>query len=349
MDADARNVLENGVREIAGEVRNSLDFHRSQDGGGEVSHVVLSGSALDLPGFAEALEAHLGLEVRTETVRLADESSADMVSMHRLAVAAGLATTEVHPMRAVNLIPVDQRGGSGPAAGRSEGGAYAVLVLLAGLALLALLYGMARHEISSRRAKAASLAAQTQRAQATVAQLAPYTSFLATARTAREGRLRARPLALRLGPRLPRARSRAARRCLDHLAHGDGRIGVGEHLPPAPLRLRLNGRARQRRRHLGDPAGQRPHVHPQRVRDEPVRGRADAQPPAPDRRRQRSDAAELHQAEREAEARPAAAAAGAPATTPSFTVTVTFDPLPPRVRNESCRQRRRRANTGAAG
>ncbi len=97
VDAEARNVLENGVREIAGEVRNSLDFHRSQDGGGEVSHVVLSGSALDLPGFAEALEAHLGLEVRTETVRVADESSADMVSMHRLAVAAGLSTTEVHP------------------------------------------------------------------------------------------------------------------------------------------------------------------------------------------------------------------------------------------------------------
>ena len=90
-------MLENGVREIAGEVRNSLDFHRSQDGGGEVSHVVLSGSALDLPGFAEALEAHLGLEVRSETVRVADESSADMVSMHRLAVAAGLSTTEVNP------------------------------------------------------------------------------------------------------------------------------------------------------------------------------------------------------------------------------------------------------------
>ncbi len=70
-DADARRVLENGVREISGEVRNSLDFHRSQEGGGEVSHVVLSGSALDLPGFAEALEAHLGLEVR-EPDRRAD-------------------------------------------------------------------------------------------------------------------------------------------------------------------------------------------------------------------------------------------------------------------------------------
>jgi Tfp pilus assembly protein PilN len=82
-------------------------------------------------------------------------------------------------VRAVNLVPLDQRGGSGPAAGRSEGGAYAVLVVLAGLAGLALLYGTARHEISSRRAKAAALVAQTQQAQATAAQLAPYTSFLA--------------------------------------------------------------------------------------------------------------------------------------------------------------------------
>jgi len=48
-------------------------------------------------------------------------------------------------VRAVNLVPVDQRGGSAPGAGRSEGGAYAVLVLLAGLAGLALLYGTARH------------------------------------------------------------------------------------------------------------------------------------------------------------------------------------------------------------
>jgi Tfp pilus assembly PilM family ATPase len=95
-DADARRVLENGVREISGEVRNSLDFHRSQEGGGEVSHVVLSGSALDLPGFAEALEAHLGLEVRSQTVGLIDGGSVEKASMHRLAIAAGLATSEVH-------------------------------------------------------------------------------------------------------------------------------------------------------------------------------------------------------------------------------------------------------------
>ncbi len=96
-DADAHRVLENGVREIAGEVRNSLDFHRSQDGGGEVSHVVLSGSALDIPGFSESLQGHLGLEVRSATVELDGERSVGSVSPHRLAIAAGLVAEELHP------------------------------------------------------------------------------------------------------------------------------------------------------------------------------------------------------------------------------------------------------------
>jgi type IV pilus assembly protein PilM len=93
-DSELTNVLESGIREISGEVRNSLDFHRSQDGGGDVSHVVLSGSAQDIPGFAEALQASLGLEVRSETIGLCDEHVADGVSAHRLAVATGLASTE---------------------------------------------------------------------------------------------------------------------------------------------------------------------------------------------------------------------------------------------------------------
>jgi type IV pilus assembly protein PilM len=93
-DADVREVLEIGVREIAGEIRNSLDFHRTQDQGGEVAHVALSGAALDLPGFAEALQATLGMEVRSEAVGLVDSELDGKVSTHRLSVAAGLATTE---------------------------------------------------------------------------------------------------------------------------------------------------------------------------------------------------------------------------------------------------------------
>ena len=92
-DADVLTVLENGVRDISGEVRNSLDFHRSQEGGGEVAHVVLSGAAQDIPGFADALQLSLGVEVRSADVLVA-ANAAEGVSPHRLAVAAGLAATE---------------------------------------------------------------------------------------------------------------------------------------------------------------------------------------------------------------------------------------------------------------
>jgi type IV pilus assembly protein PilM len=92
-DADVRTVLENGIREIAGEVRNSLDFHRSQEGGGEVARVVLSGAALDLPGFAEALQEQLGIQVERESVH-SDEQQLGGISSNRLAIAAGLAVEE---------------------------------------------------------------------------------------------------------------------------------------------------------------------------------------------------------------------------------------------------------------
>ena len=93
-EADVWTVLDNGIREISGEVRNSLDFHRSQDGGGEVSHVVLSGAVQDIPGFAEALQSSLGVEVRAARLGAAADALPDGLSAHRLAVATGLATLE---------------------------------------------------------------------------------------------------------------------------------------------------------------------------------------------------------------------------------------------------------------
>src|SRR5262249_3204505 len=81
-------------------------------------------------------------------------------------------------VRAVNLIPADQRASS-LAAGRSGGGAYAVLALIGGLVILALLYGLARHQISSRTAKLASTTARVQRAEWQERELAPYPNFVA--------------------------------------------------------------------------------------------------------------------------------------------------------------------------
>jgi hypothetical protein len=82
-------------------------------------------------------------------------------------------------MRAVNLIPADQRSGASVGAGRSQGGAYAVLALAVGLALLAVLYGKAHHDVGNRRAEAAVITAQAHSAQVAAEQLAPYTSFIA--------------------------------------------------------------------------------------------------------------------------------------------------------------------------
>jgi hypothetical protein len=90
-------------------------------------------------------------------------------------------------MRAVNLIPADQRSGGSVGAGESQGGAYAVLGLLLGLALMAVMYGKADRHISSSQSEVAKATAEAQRAQAAASRLAPYTSFIAT----REQRLQA--------------------------------------------------------------------------------------------------------------------------------------------------------------
>jgi Tfp pilus assembly protein PilN len=82
-------------------------------------------------------------------------------------------------VRAVNLIPAEQRAGGGPVAGESQGAAFLVLGLLAGLAVLAGLYGLAAHQVSSREGEVTSITAQAQATQARANALAPYTSFKA--------------------------------------------------------------------------------------------------------------------------------------------------------------------------
>ena len=88
--AEAREVLIEGVRRIASEVRASLDFHHVQGGGGVMSRVVLTGSAIAVPGFAEALGIELGLPVEAGHVAGGPED----LEPGRLTVAAGLAIEE---------------------------------------------------------------------------------------------------------------------------------------------------------------------------------------------------------------------------------------------------------------
>jgi type IV pilus assembly protein PilM len=94
-DEIARTALADGIRRIAAEVRNSLDFHlASSHGDGAVSRAVLTGPALDIPGFDLALGRELGLTLARGSVELASEKAAGHVPMSRLAVAAGLSLIE---------------------------------------------------------------------------------------------------------------------------------------------------------------------------------------------------------------------------------------------------------------
>ncbi|HEY2632340.1 MAG TPA: hypothetical protein VGI26_08180 [Solirubrobacteraceae bacterium] len=84
-------------------------------------------------------------------------------------------------MKAVNLIPGEQRAGSGSITGRSSGGALIVLALIAGLAGLTFMYGSAHRQISSKAGQTASLDAQTEAVRARAGRLTPYTSFVSMA------------------------------------------------------------------------------------------------------------------------------------------------------------------------
>lgn len=82
-------------------------------------------------------------------------------------------------MRAVNLIPAEQRRGAGGTGGRSQGAAYAVLGVLLGFVVLGAVYAVAHHQINDRRSKLANATQETQAALARASALAPYTSFAA--------------------------------------------------------------------------------------------------------------------------------------------------------------------------
>ena len=81
-------------------------------------------------------------------------------------------------MKAVNLIPAEQRGGASVGVGRSQGAAYAVLALLAGLAVMAVLYGVASHQVTNGTSEVAAITAQAEQAKSASAKLAPYASFV---------------------------------------------------------------------------------------------------------------------------------------------------------------------------
>jgi type IV pilus assembly protein PilM len=88
--AEAREVLSDGTRRVATDVRASLDFHHTQSTGGpSVERVLLTGPALAVPGFAEVLERELGLPVESRVLPGSEE-----LEVAHLSIAAGLAVEE---------------------------------------------------------------------------------------------------------------------------------------------------------------------------------------------------------------------------------------------------------------
>jgi type IV pilus assembly protein PilM len=89
--AATRSVLEEGVHQLADTVRNSLNFYRTQESAETVADGVLTGPAVDIPGFAEALSAQLKLPIAAAVVAAGE----DVADLGRLTVAAGLAVESV--------------------------------------------------------------------------------------------------------------------------------------------------------------------------------------------------------------------------------------------------------------
>jgi type IV pilus assembly protein PilM len=92
---DARSVLTEGVRRIADDVRNSIDFHSAQQGASEVEHAVLTGPAAAIPGFSDQLGQQIALPLEVGQVEEAKAGAFGGVHAGHLAVAAGLTVEEV--------------------------------------------------------------------------------------------------------------------------------------------------------------------------------------------------------------------------------------------------------------
>jgi Tfp pilus assembly protein PilN len=80
-------------------------------------------------------------------------------------------------MRAVNLIPTEQQRGAGGAAGRSGGGAYVLLGVMALLVVLVATYVVSNKSVSDKRTELANVTQQAEAAEAQAQKLTSYTKF----------------------------------------------------------------------------------------------------------------------------------------------------------------------------
>jgi type IV pilus assembly protein PilM len=92
---EARSVVTDGVRRIADEVRNSLDYYVMQEGAIAVQGAVLTGPAVAIPGFSEQLGGSLSLPLEVRVVSEGRAGGLGGAQAGQLSVAAGLTVDEV--------------------------------------------------------------------------------------------------------------------------------------------------------------------------------------------------------------------------------------------------------------
>jgi Tfp pilus assembly protein PilN len=80
-------------------------------------------------------------------------------------------------VRAVNLIPVDQRRGAGGIAGRSGGIVFVLPAALTVLVLLGVIYALAVHKVADKTGRLAAVTQQVASVNAQAQALAPYVQF----------------------------------------------------------------------------------------------------------------------------------------------------------------------------
>lgn len=92
---DARATLMAGVARIADEIRNTLTFQSMQQPGLQVERAVLTGSAVGIQGFADALAAEIGIPAEAGLVAEGALCAFGGVQPAGLTVASGLTVAEV--------------------------------------------------------------------------------------------------------------------------------------------------------------------------------------------------------------------------------------------------------------
>ena len=264
---EARTVLNEGAREIADDVRNSLEFYGAQSDGRPVERAILTGPGASIPGFGDELARPLGLPVEAAAVVEARPGAIGGLDGATLQRRRRPGDRGGPGMRAVNLVPTEERSGGG----RTGIAVYIFLGVLRAVAVGLAALVLTNNQIDHRRAKLTEAQVKATAAEAEAKALKPYADFAAL----REKRVqtvdslaKSRFDWPRVLDDLSRAMPRSAwvQTFTGTVSPGVSAAGGGGGHRPA---------RRDRRSRRGA----------QRLRDQPDRGRPDDDSPAPDQGR----------------------------------------------------------------